>query len=163
MDSSALRAAGWHHRLDAMASLATLVGVTCAHFLGDSFHVLDPIASLVIAVTILFPAIRLLIPSFRELMEASLPEADLAKARAAIENVKGVEAIDSLKGRRSGHSKIFDVRIRIAPGSTVEQGEVIASAIESALKSSFCPHIFLSVQTLPYSDERASATSCRLP
>ena len=147
MDSTALQGAGWHHRLDAMASVATLIGVTCAHFLGEKFHVFDPIASLVIAITILFPAFRLMVPSFRELMDGSLPDRDTEKAMRTVEEVPGVLGIDHLKARRSGHSRIFDIKIRVAHGTTVEQGEVITSDIEKALEKNFCPHIYVSVQT----------------
>lgn len=147
LDSTALRAAGWHHRLDAMSSLSTLVGVTCAHFLGEKYYVLDPIASLVIAITILFPAIRLLWPSFRELMDHSLPKADMKMALDIVTKVPGVISVDYVNGRRSGHSKIFDVKIGVARGTTVEQGDVIASDIEKRLTEAFCPHLYLTVQT----------------
>ncbi len=149
LNSTALRAAGWHHRLDAMASISTLIGVTCAHFLGEKFYVLDPMASLVIAITIIFPALRLLWPSFRELMEGSLPKEESEKALAIVRDTDGVRDVAYVKGRRNGHCKVFDVRVGIAPGSTVEQGDVIASSIEERLRNAFCPHIYLTVQTYP--------------
>lgn len=148
-DCKALMANAWHHRSDALASVATLVGVTSAHFLGPSFRILDPIASLVIAVFILVPAIRMFKPAFAELMEKSLPFDQTQKAREVIESTTGVLKLDKLRTRRVGHHLVFDVKIGIAPGSTVEQVAAIFSAIEASLKSSFCPHILFSLTILP--------------
>lgn len=147
-ESKALLANAWHHRSDALASVATLVGVTFSHFFGPAFRILDPVASLVIAVFILIPAVRLFRPAFAELMERSLPAGDVARARGIVEAVPGVEGVSGLRTRRNGHHLIFDVEIRIAPHLTIEQGAVIA-AIEEALKKAYCPHIFVSVTTRP--------------
>lgn len=147
LDSSALQAAGWHHRVDAMSSVAVLIGVTGAHFLGEQWRVLDPCASLVIAVMIFVAAVRLLIPSFRELMDVQMPDADRRKAVDAVARVHGVISVRELKARRSGHSRVFDVIVQVAPGTTVEQGAVIAGEAERVLKKAFCPHIYLTLQT----------------
>lgn len=148
-ESKALLANAWHHRSDALASVATLVGVTFSHFFGPAFRILDPVASLVIAVFILIPAVRLFRPAFAELMERSLPAGDVARARGIVEAVPGVEGVSGLRTRRNGHHLIFDVEIRIAPHLTIEQGAAIAAAIEEALKKAYCPHIFVSVTTRP--------------
>lgn len=146
-NSKALLANAWHHRSDAMASIATLIGVSSAHFFGTSWRILDPVASLLIAIFILIPAIRLLRPSFTELMDKSLPADQIARAREVIEKIKGVEGINNLKTRRNGHHLLFDACIEIAPYTTIEEGEAIASDIESALKKEFCPHVMVSVTT----------------
>ena len=70
----ALLTNGLHHRSDAMASVATLIGVSAAHFMGEKWRILDPVASLVLVIFIVVPAIRMLIPAFKELMEAACPE-----------------------------------------------------------------------------------------
>lgn len=149
LDCTALRAAGWHHRVDAMSSIATLIGVTGAHFLGESFRVLDPCASVVIAVMILVPAIRLMVPTFIELMEGSMPRADVDRAREVILSVPGVKGISSLRTRKSGHTRMFDITVRVDGAATVNDGAVISGNIQRALCKGFCPHIFVSVQLEP--------------
>lgn len=148
-DCRALMANAWHHRSDALASVATLTGVAFAHFFGPSLRILDPVASLVIAVFILTAALRMFRPAFAELMEKSLPFDQVDKARNIIEATPGVLKLASLRTRKVGHHLVFDAKILIAPDSTVEQGYAVTSAIESSLKSAFCPHILLSVTTLP--------------
>lgn len=150
LESTALQAAGWHHRVDAMSSVATLIGVAGAHFLGERFRVLDPAASVLIAVMIVIPAIRLLIPAFTELMERSLPVKEEEKARNAVSSVCGVKEIAYLRTRRSGHNRIFDIHIYVESGTTVDDGSVIAGEIEKNLRKAFCPHILVTVATSPY-------------
>lgn len=150
----ALMANAWHHRSDALASIATLIGVTSAHFFGPAFRILDPVASLLIAIFILVQAVRLFRPAFAELMEKSLPAEQVRKAREVISSIPGVLELDNLRTRRVGHHLVFDAKIRIASDSTIEQGFVITSAIENALKNAFCRHILLSVTTLPCNAER---------
>ena len=148
-NSTALVANAWHHRSDAMASVATLVGVSFSHFFGPAFRVLDPLASLVIACFILVPAVRLFRPAFLELMERSLPEADVKKAETAIKSVKGVEEIDYLRTRRMGHHLMFDIAVTIDPDLSVKEGTEIASEIKSKMVQTFCPHIMLTIACNP--------------
>lgn len=149
LESSALQAAGWHHRIDAMSSIATLIGVAGAHFLGEKFRVLDPCASLIIALLILITAVRILIPAFAELMEHSLPIGEMEKARKAVAGTPGVEQILDLKARRAGHSRIFDITVAVGPSAGVGDCAGIADEIEKRLQHAFCPHIFVTVATRP--------------
>ena len=148
-DSKALVANAGHHRSDALASVATLVGVTFSHFFGPAFRILDPVASLVIAVFIFIPALRLFRPAFAELMERSLPARDVENARGIVAAVDGVRKVTYLRTRRNGHHLIFDVGIGVDRGLTVEQGSEIAAAIERALTAAYCPHVMVSVTTSP--------------
>lgn len=58
----------WHHRSDAMTSLATLVGIGGAMFLGPKWNVLDPIAAIVVSGFILKAAYSLMKPGIDELL-----------------------------------------------------------------------------------------------
>jgi len=149
VDSKALLANAWHHRSDALASVATLVGVTFSHFFGPEFRIMDPIASLVIAVFIFMPAVRLFIPAFAELMEHSLPTGDVERARGIVASVPGVVRVSGLRTRRIGHHLVFDVDICIAPHLNIGQGTEIVSEIEAMLRSAFCPHVLVSVTIRP--------------
>lgn len=148
-DSKALVANAWHHRSDALASVATLIGVTFSHFFGPAFRILDPVASLVIAVFILIPALRLFGPAFAELMERSLPARDVENARAIVGCIQGVKGICYLRTRRNGHHLVFDVGIKVDRHLDIEQGAEIAASIEQALSAAYCPHVLVSVTTSP--------------
>lgn len=148
-DSKALLANAWHHRSDALASIATLIGITCAHFFGPSFRVLDPVAALVIAIFILIPALRLLWSSFKELMDRALPSEYIEKAKKVIEETEGVEGIKFLRSRRNGHHLLFDIGIYVKPDVSVSAASTIASSLKESLCSSFCPHLITTVTAYP--------------
>ena len=74
INSMALVANAWHHRSDALSSIAVFVGIGCAMFLGEEWRVLDPIAAALVSIFILLVAYRLAMPSIHELLEVSLPE-----------------------------------------------------------------------------------------
>ena len=74
IQSGAVIANAWHHRSDAFSSVATLVGVAGAMFLGENGRILDPIAAMIVAVFIIIVGIKMAIPAINELLEVSLPE-----------------------------------------------------------------------------------------
>lgn len=147
--SKALKANAWHHRVDALSSVATLVGVGFAYFFGEKMRIFDPIASILIAVFILIPALKLFVPSFCELMERSLPEASVKRAREIISAQKGVVRIESLKCRRNGHYRLFDVRIAVDPEITINAGAAIAEEVEHSLTDAFGKSTLTTVTTIP--------------
>ncbi|MDE7403429.1 MAG: cation diffusion facilitator family transporter [Muribaculaceae bacterium] len=150
-DAPALSASAWHHRSDGLASIATLIGVTCAHFLGIGWRILDPIASIVIAGIILINAIMMWKRSFFELMEKSLPADQINQALTVVGNVPGVEGIEFLRTRRNGHSRIFDVGIAISPTTDLATADKIRTDVIAALEDEFCRHIMVTVTVLPSS------------
>lgn len=148
-DSPALAGNAWHHRSDAMSSVATLIGVACAHFFGPAFRIFDPIASTLIVIFILVPAVRMIRPAFSELMEKSIPVKRLAEVRRAVENVDGVREVKYLRVRRNGHYVIPDVGIAVDRSLTVEQAAPIAAKVEERLAETLGEPILPSIAVLP--------------
>ena len=137
VDSSALIANAWHHRSDAISSVATLIGVSLSFFLGDHWRVLDPIASVIIAVFIGISALQIAKPSIQELLEISLPQNQINSILKIIGNVPGVKKVHNLRCRRNGHSYIVDVNVHVDPDITVRMAHEIANDVETELHRSF--------------------------
>lgn len=151
---TALLTNAWHHRSDAVASVATLIGVAGAHFLGENWRILDPIVSILLSIFILVAAIRMLRPSFRELME-SVPNPEIIpEATDVISSIVAVKRIDALKCRKNGHCYIFDIVVAISPRLTIEEGSEVALMIEKALKNKFGESSMISISTVPFSSGR---------
>lgn len=148
--SSSLIANAWHHRSDAISSIATLVGVSAAYFLGEHWRILDPIASILIAVFIAVSAIQIALPSVNELLERSLPTELVSKAGRTIASVAGVRDYHRLRTRRNGHSLIIDTHIKVDPEINVAAGHRIATDVEKALRSTFGPDIITNIHVEPY-------------
>lgn len=149
LDSSALKANAWHHRSDAISSIATLVGVSFALFMGEHWRVMDPIASIVIACMIIVPAIKMAMPSVNELLEASLPDDVTKNMLSTIKSVPGVLKVHNLRSRRNGHSYLVDVNIHVDPDITVRQGHDISTAVERKLHHLFGTDMIIYVHIEP--------------
>lgn len=147
--SSAMISSAWHHRADALASVATLVGVTFAHFGGEWMRVFDPCASLLIACFILVPAVILFFSACGEFMDARLPSKTIKEAEGIVRSVTGVRGLDMLRTRKSGPFFIFDVKIGVEKTLLVSEAADIARQVENALKEHFGKNILVSVITVP--------------
>ena len=149
LNSSAVIANAWHHRSDAISSVATLIGVTLAYTLGDQWRIVDPIASIIIAVFILISAIKIAMPSINELLEISLPKDEIKKIHDIIKNTNGVRMVHNLRCRNNGHSIIIDVNIHVDPEITVSMGHAIATDVEEELHKNFGRDIIIYVHVEP--------------
>lgn len=149
-DSQSLMANAWHHRSDAISSIATLIGVSIAHFLGAQWRILDPIASVVIALFIAVSALEIARPSVNELLEISLPPETLERLQRAIMSVPGVKDFHHLRSRRNGHSFLVECHIKVDPDITVTQGHAISTAVEIALRAILDSDSIITVHIEPY-------------
>lgn len=149
LNSSALIANAWHHRSDAISSVATLIGVGCAIFLGSQWRIMDPVASIIIAVMIGISAVRIALPPLNELLETSLPEETTGRMTACITAVPGVRKVHNLRSRRNGHSCIIDVNIHVRPDITVREGHEIATEVEQRLEKEFGSDLIIYVHIEP--------------
>lgn len=134
VESEALKANAWHHRSDALSSVAALAGIALSLFLGDKWTLADPITSLIIGLLIAYSAVKISIPSLGELMETSLPADVVNKIENSIDNTAGVLYYHNLRTRRNGHSAIIDVNIHVNPRMSVAEGHAIASEVENNIR-----------------------------
>ena len=137
LDSPVVVANAWHHRSDALSSVGALVGIAGAMFLGSKWTMLDPLASCCISIAIFVVAVKMAVPSLKELLDVSLPQDMEQKIIAVSSAVPGVMNVHGLKTRRNGPSIIMEAHIVVDPSITVVQAHNIATAVEDALKHSF--------------------------
>ncbi len=148
-DSSVLKANAWHHRTDAISSVATLIGVSLAYALGDSWRIMDPIASIIIAVFIGISAIKIAKPSIGELLEVSLPISQMDNIHDLIKKVSGVKRVHNLRARRNGQTIIVDVNVHVDPDITIREGHAIATDVEDNLRHAYGHNIIIYVHVEP--------------
>lgn len=149
IQSSALEANAWHHRSDALSSLATTVGIAGAMFLGVRWRILDPIAAMFVSVLIVVMAWRLASGAVKELVEASLPREVTDRMKHIIVNTPGVKSFHELRTRRNGNRMIVDVHIKVDPQLTIVEGHDIATEVEVRLRDAFSP-ISVNIHIEPY-------------
>ena len=127
----------WHHRSDALSSVGAAIGIGGAILLGDSWTVLDPLASIVVGAMLVKVAWDLLGPSIGELTEQSLPDDEEKEILDIIESVGGVSEPHNLRTRRIGAHIAAEVHIRLDGSLPLKEAHDKASMIERLFKERF--------------------------
>lgn len=153
LHSQAVIANAWHHRSDAVSSVGTLIGVAGAMFLGPRWHILDPVAAVVVSMFIVKSGYDITRPCFGELLDASLPEAQEKEIMRVVMSVSGVKAIGEMRTRRIGNNIAVDICTKMDGGITLSQAHSIASAVEKALRDTFGRNSIISVHMEPLCDK----------
>ena len=129
-NNSLLLANAWHHRSDAISSIAALVGIIGA-MLG--FPALDPIAATMVAFMIMKVGYELTLGGFRDLMDTALDEKDTQSIQVAIDDVSGVLKSHDLRTRKIGGEILMDVHIQVDSDLTVTEGHEVAEKVRRKL------------------------------
>ena len=147
--SQVVIANAWHHRSDALSSIASLLGIGGAIVLGEKWTVLDPIVSCCISVAIIIVALKIGMPALSELLDASLPEAVEAEIVRIAESVDGVMDIHDLKTRKNGVSVIIEAHILVDASLSIVEAHDVSSRVEDALTARFGPETQVSIHVEP--------------
>ena len=137
VESSMLKANAWHHRSDAMSSVATLVGIAGARYLGEQWVILDPIAAIVVGALIIKVAVEMIRPNLDELLERSLPAETEAEILRIVSSEEGVADPHNLRTRRVGPNIVVEIHIRLDGQMTVCESHEVTRRIESHLRDRF--------------------------
>ena len=137
LESQAMIANAWHHRSDALSSIAAAIGIGGAIILGDRWTVLDPLASIIVGAMLVYVAAKLLKASIGELTESSLPSADEQDIIRIIQSFPDVQQPHNLRTRRIGNRIAIETHIRMDGKLPLSEVHERASAIEHKLKAHF--------------------------
>ena len=152
ISSQVVIANSWHHRTDALSSVASLLGIGGAIAFGGQWVILDPIAGGIISIVIIIVAIKMSIPALSELTEASLPEEVERKMMEIARSVEGVKGVHELKSRHSGHYIIVDFHIVVDPKTTIYDAHEITVVIERKLREEFGQETQINIHIEPSDD-----------
>lgn len=127
INSPSLKADAWHHRSDALSSIAAFIGIGGA-MLG--FKALDPIASIVVALFVAKVGFDILKDSTNELMDYSIDDEQEEQIRKIAKKIDGVINLGELRTRKHGAMAYVDLTICVNKDLTVLEGHELAHKIE---------------------------------
>lgn len=134
--SSAVKADAWHHRSDAITSLAAFIGISIAILGGKGYESADDWAALAACGIIAFNGIRLLRPALGEVMDVAA-SADVHEAiRRAASEVGGVVEVEKCRVRKYGFTYVVDIHVMVDGDMSVRRGHEIAHEVKRALCTS---------------------------
>ncbi|WP_432404273.1 cation diffusion facilitator family transporter [Wukongibacter sp. M2B1] len=127
INSNALIADAWHHRSDALSSIAALIGIVGAR-MGYSY--LDPLAGLIVAIIIVKVGFELFIQGYNELMDISIEEEKLLNLISKIVSHQEVLNINKIRTRKHGSKVFVDIKVCVDPSFTILKGHMISHEVE---------------------------------
>lgn len=147
--SSAVVANAWHHRSDAFSSIGTAIGIGGAILLGKQWHVLDPIAAVVVSIFIMKVSIDLLKPCVEELTEKSLPDEVENEIAEMVLNTPGVCQLHNLRTRRIGNHYALEMHIRMDGRTPLNEAHYKTCLIEQKLREKYGKETHLGIHAEP--------------
>lgn len=131
--SRALETDAWHHRSDALTSLAAAIGILVALVGGARYVSADDWAALFSCVVIASNGLRMLRGALGELLDEQASPEVIARILEAARAVEGVVDVEKCRVRKSGLTLLADLHVRVCGDSTVSAGHGIAHRVKDAL------------------------------
>lgn len=137
--SNALLADAWHHRSDAVTSIAAFIGISISLLGGRGYEAADDWAALFACVVIFYSAYNMLRLSLGDMMDARVsPDAEATVMKITC-SVPGVLSAEKCRVRKSGLSYIADLHIRVSGEISVTDGHDISHQVKDLLLASELP------------------------
>jgi len=136
VESTAIKTDAWHHRIDAMTSIAAFIGISVALIGGKPWQSADDWAALVACALIGANGYRLLRPAFFEIMDTA-PHAKFVRSICdSAESVPGVVEVEKCRARKMGLDFYVDLHVGVDGNISVHEGHEIAHRVKSAIQQS---------------------------
>jgi len=132
--SRAVESDAWHHRSDAITSLAAAVGITVALIGGPAWAGADDVAAIVAAGIIAWNGWHILRPALEELMDTQPSPEVLARIHQVAAAIPCVDHIQKTLVRRMGNHLLVDMHVHVHPHMTVEHSHRIAHQVKDAVR-----------------------------
>jgi len=139
----------WHHRSDALTSLAAFIGISIALILGEGYESADDWAALLACVIIAFNGLVLLKASLQDILDIAAPKTTREEIRKIAQSIPQVEGIDVLWVRGSGLSYLVDIHVEVDGSLSVQEGHAIAHLVKDRLMTSDLPILDVLVHIEP--------------
>ncbi len=134
VESTAVQTDAWHHRTDALTSVAALIGISVALIGGEKWQSADDWAALFACGLIGANGYRLLKPALQELMDTAPGGAIVELVQQTAGSVAGVRDVEKCFIRKMGLSFYVDLHVGVEGDISVREGHRIAHAVKAAIQ-----------------------------
>jgi cation diffusion facilitator family transporter len=154
---TAIAADAWHHRADAISSLAAFVGISIALIGGRGWEAADDWAALVAALVVAVNGLRTLRPAISGLMDEAPDRTVKERAIDAACKVDGVRSVERLNVRSSGIGFFVDLHVKADPTISLDAAHEIAAKVKYAILEAIPNVVGVLVHMEPDRDTRQIA------
>ncbi len=133
-NSSSLKADAWHHRSDAITSIAAFTGISIAIFFGKGYETADDWAALFAAGFILYNSYLIFRPALAEIMDEHVYDDLIATIRQVSHSVEGIEDTEKCFIRKAGMKYHVDLHAAVDGTISVKEGHDLAHKLKDTLR-----------------------------
>jgi len=133
-NSSSLKADAWHHRSDAITSVAAFIGISIAIILGQGYESADDWAALFASAFILYNSYIIFRPALGEIMDEHVYDDLIQEIRDVALTVNGVLDTEKCFIRKVGLKYHVDLHAIVDGGLSVKEGHDIAHKLKDTLR-----------------------------
>jgi cation diffusion facilitator family transporter len=134
VESTAVQTDAWHHRTDAMTSIAAFIGISVALLGGEAWQSADDWAALFACALIGTNGYRLLRPALFEIMDTAPRGPIVDSVRNAAAAVPGVIEVEKCLIRKMGLDFYVDLHVGVNGSISVHEGHEIAHRVKTAIR-----------------------------
>ena len=132
-NSSSLKADAWHHRSDALTSVAALIGISIALIFGKGYETADDWAALFASGFILFNSYLIFRPALGEIMDEHVYHDLVEKIRQVSLTVDGILDTEKCHIRKAGMKYHVDLHAIVDGTRSVKEGHDLAHKLKDSL------------------------------
>lgn len=133
--SSAIAADAWHHRSDALSSVAAFVGISIALWGGRGWEAADDWAALLASLVVAVNGLRSLLPAVSHLMDEAPDNSVRDRALRAAADVDGVRNVELIHVRSAGLGFYVDLHVQADPMLSLEAAHEISARVKYAIRA----------------------------
>lgn len=133
LGSISMQTEAWHHRADALTSIAAFIGISIAVIGGSQWTAADSWAALFSCAVIVFNGGRMLRAGIGEVIDEQVSPEILEQLQNLAMSVPGVSSVEKIRVRKSGLTLLADLHVRVPGGMTVREGHEISHAVKDRL------------------------------
>ena len=134
VDSSAVKTDAWHHRSDAITSVAAGIGISVSLIGGKGFEAADDVAAIAAAGVIAWNGWHLLRPALNELMDTAPGPEVIDQIRRIATTTPGVDSVEKCIVRKVGYQYFVDMHVEVDPQMTVLRSHEIAHDVKDKIR-----------------------------
>ena len=133
-NSSSLKADAWHHRSDAITSVAAFAGISMALLLGKGYESADDWAALFASGFIVYNSYLIFRPALGEIMDEHLYDDLIDNIREVSQTVNGIIDTEKCFIRKAGMKYHVDLHAIVDATISVKAGHELAHQLKDTLR-----------------------------
>ena len=149
--SAVLYANAWHHRSDALSSIAVVIGFVSIRF---GYIYGDQIAAIAVGLMIILVGVKVISQCLEELLERAVDAGTIEQIKRIIASERRIRQWHKLRTRSVGREIFLDLHILVDPQLSITDAHEIAEALEQEMHTQIVRPVNITIHIEPDSPDR---------